>query len=208
MAQLTCPSCGHEVAAGEQLCPNCIEPIPNAWSDGDTDKTQVVTAEWLAPPVGQIPAPTTSPTKGESAWGPDIGQCTDPDCPHGGRVPARRCSSCGRREPAPALVRFRKTGESAIIQTETIRAGETLRVGRVNSPLAGPLVPFGDVSREHAVIENHNGILMITDMDSTHGTFVNGTKIPPTEQRALRHGDGVRFAWNLEAEVDLGDSPC
>ena len=212
MAQLICPSCGEAAPAGERICPNCIVRIPEAASAAPADATEqtpVVASERLAAFLGQVPAPAPSPAPAADVpRAAGRSDCTDPDCVHGGRVPAGRCSSCGRRGSAAPLVRFRKSGESAILQTEAIPAGETLRVGRVDSPLAQPLVPFGNISRRHAVITNDNGTLTITDTSSANGTFVNSTRIRPGERRTLRHGDTVRFASNLEAQVDLNGGSC
>ncbi len=48
---------------------------------------------------------------------------------------------------------------------------------------------FDDVSRKHAVIyKNTDGKIIIEDLNSTNGTFVNGVKIT---SYALRHGDKV-----------------
>ena len=58
------------------------------------------------------------------------------------------------------------------------------------------------------MITNDNGTLTITDTSSANGTFVNSTRIRPGERRTLRHGDTVRFASNLEAQVDLNGGSC
>jgi Nif-specific regulatory protein len=53
-------------------------------------------------------------------------------------------------------------------------------------------VPIRDVtiSRQHCVIEMHNGQTMVTDLESHNGTFVNGI---PVSKRPLAHGDVVRI---------------
>ena len=47
------------------------------------------------------------------------------------------------------------------------------------------------VSRYHAILSLEDGIWNITDLNSTSGTFVNGTKIK--EKRKLRPGDEIKI---------------
>ena len=57
-----------------------------------------------------------------------------------------------------------------------------------------------DVSRRHAEIEVSNGDILISDLGSTNGTFVNGERID--QPRTLRDGDEVRIGavvWRLRA---------
>ena len=52
-------------------------------------------------------------------------------------------------------------------------------------------VPVRDVtvSRQHCVIEMHDGLIEVTDLESHNGTFVNGI---PVNKRTLHHGDVLR----------------
>jgi predicted component of type VI protein secretion system len=57
-----------------------------------------------------------------------------------------------------------------------------------------------DVSRRHAEIQVSNGDILISDLGSTNGTFVNGERID--QPRTLRDGDEVRIGavvWRLRA---------
>jgi EAL domain-containing protein (putative c-di-GMP-specific phosphodiesterase class I) len=56
----------------------------------------------------------------------------------------------------------------------------------------------GDVSRNHAEIVEKDGAIVVRDLGSTNGTFVNRKRIEK-EQR-LEHGDVVHFG-NIEARV-------
>ncbi len=58
------------------------------------------------------------------------------------------------------------------------------------------------VSREHCVIERCDGAIVVRDLNSSNGTFVNGERV--VASRAVRHGDvlelgNVRFRLNLTA---------
>lgn len=50
------------------------------------------------------------------------------------------------------------------------------------------------VSREHAVVEPRAGRFILTDLDSTNGTFVNGRRIHEWE---LEDGDIIRFGRHI-----------
>ncbi|HWP31834.1 MAG TPA: FHA domain-containing protein [Fimbriimonadales bacterium] len=51
----------------------------------------------------------------------------------------------------------------------------------------------GRVSRKHAEIIFENNTLILKDLGSTNGTFVNGEKLEPNVPRQLKHGDKVEF---------------
>lgn len=55
------------------------------------------------------------------------------------------------------------------------------------------------VSRAHAVVRKTGGAVLITDLGSTGGTYVNGE--PVAGATALRHGDMVRFG-TVEARFE------
>ena len=64
-------------------------------------------------------------------------------------------------------------------------------------------VSSDSVSRRHARLELHEGRLMVTDLGSTNGTFVNGQRV---QERVLKLGDEVRFdleSFRVEGPVDL-----
>lgn len=51
---------------------------------------------------------------------------------------------------------------------------------------------FG-VSRRHATLNNQNGLLFITDHNTTNGTYVNGTRIDPEIPHVLTQGDNLQI---------------
>jgi hypothetical protein len=59
------------------------------------------------------------------------------------------------------------------------------------------LTPHGavdmGVSRQHAAIEVSEETVMLLDVGSSNGTFLNGQRLLPNQQRVLRDGDEVRF---------------
>lgn len=88
-------------------------------------------------------------------------------------------------------------------------------VGREFRPDEEGYSPFGHllegrfprVSRRHAEFEISDGRLFVRDVESTHGTFVNGEQLIPNRPRPLVEGDHVRFGPNLTALVRLRQSP-
>lgn len=50
------------------------------------------------------------------------------------------------------------------------------------------------VSRVHAAIRRNKGSLVLTDLGSKNGTFINGQRLLPEEIRVLRDGDELRVA--------------
>ena len=68
------------------------------------------------------------------------------------------------------------------------------------------LIPFGaeerGVSRKHAVLkqaENDEEMVMIADLGSANGTFLNGVRLGVNQPRLLRDGDEIRLA-NLKLQ--------
>lgn len=58
------------------------------------------------------------------------------------------------------------------------------------------------VSRLHAVIRNNSGKIVIMDLGSSNGTYINGTRIVPNIEQPLRHGDIVALG-KLKMQVVL-----
>lgn len=56
------------------------------------------------------------------------------------------------------------------------------------------------VSRMHAAIRRNKGSLVVTDLGSKNGTFINGQRLLPQEIRMLRDGDELRIA-NLSMKI-------
>jgi hypothetical protein len=59
------------------------------------------------------------------------------------------------------------------------------------------LTPYGahskGVSRTHATINQSGHTLMLTDLGSSNGTFINELRVMPNQPRILRDGDMVRL---------------
>jgi len=83
-------------------------------------------------------------------------------------------------------------------------------LGRVseNQPIMPDidLSPFkafdNGVSRLHAVIRNNGGNVIIMDLGSANGTYINGTRIVSNIEQTLRHGDMVALG-KLKMQIVL-----
>ena len=165
------------------MCPECI--VPGMLAPEPTDYGSAAgTVERPQPPA---PALVANAVPGVV--------CNDPDCENGGEVPRAGCRACG------LLVRLRFSWGA-----EPIRPDAPLVVGRAEKPLAGNLAKYANVSRRHAEIRNVEGDLVIIDLNSANGTFVNEKLISPQREFPLKDGDTVRFAADLSAKIDTSET--
>jgi pSer/pThr/pTyr-binding forkhead associated (FHA) protein len=95
------------------------------------------------------------------------------------------------------------TGGNAAGQTITLE--QELVIGR-STPGLGSLGGDSEISRVHArVFNDPSGRLMIEDLGSTNGTFVNGNRV--SGQQALNSGDQVRVGQtSLTVEGGAADT--
>lgn len=86
----------------------------------------------------------------------------------------------------------RLTAASGPLAGQTFPLDRPLTLGRDH----GNAVHLRDlaVSRQHCVLETKDGRLVLRDLDSRHGTFVNGV---PVRERELEHGDLITVGGSL-----------
>lgn len=70
------------------------------------------------------------------------------------------------------------------------------------------LLDFGaqryGVSRRHAIIIKHNLTLMVQDLRSSNGTYLNGERLMPHQAVVLRDGDLLQFG-RLQMRVEFAE---
>lgn len=82
------------------------------------------------------------------------------------------------------LVTFAKDGEAKSFKLEK----KTTVVGRKTD--ADLRIPLADISRTHCELALDNGSVLVRDLDSSNGTFVNGEQV---DEAKLKAGDEVRL---------------
>jgi serine phosphatase RsbU (regulator of sigma subunit) len=92
---------------------------------------------------------------------------------------------------APRLSYSDSSGERTVPLDHDI-----LTIGR--SPDQDLIFPDVFVSRRHAVIERSNGSYVLVDLNSSHGTFLNGTRIT---RSPLKPGDTLQFGSPAAVKV-------
>ncbi|OZF29164.1 hypothetical protein CH296_18120 [Rhodococcus sp. 14-2496-1d] len=81
-------------------------------------------------------------------------------------------------------------------------AGQSLPVGRDDDyPTADVFRSRTNVSRYHAVIRFDGQRLLVTDTQSSNGTFVNDKKIPPDTEYEVRPGQKLRLAADVDIDI-------
>ncbi len=100
------------------------------------------------------------------------------------------------RSGAQLVVRVREHTEAIVLHLQ-----DELLIGRsdpqIGTKPALDLMPYGaveqGVSRQHAKIQRVDDALMLVDLESTNGTYLNGQRLLPNQPRMLRDGDEVRL---------------
>jgi len=203
MAELMCPGCKATIPAGVPYCSTCmLAPVPRPSDVDDDDHT-----------------PPAEPTEPLAVAAPRVGaRCADPDCVHGGIKPVERCRHCGGSTPPPQRPTAEQRPAAAPAQrpttarpgfalvfpwgAESVPADRALPIGREDSPLAGRLAAYPNVSRRHAEVSADGGSITVTDLGSANGTFVNDTRVAPRTSVRAEHGDRIRLAADLVCRVE------
>jgi len=131
-----------------------------------------------APESAPEPAPPPPPIVRSS-----IGR--QPDTVHRGVPPAMPLSPGGKRARLTVI-----SGAAPKGQMFEVQVAETVLLGRSDECQVS--IPGDEeVSRRHARLDVKSDWLVITDMSSTHGTYVNG--VPVHGERLLEDGDILRL---------------
>ncbi len=169
-AHLTCPSCGASVIAGQAFCDECGAPL-------------------LPPAVG---APTLVPVPEQQQYPPPQPVAAVPAAP----TPLPPPAAHGLRSLSSVQVHIPQRGVSLVFSD--VPQAIIGRADPVSESFPDiDLTPYGGleqgVGRRHVRLYIDQGTLYIDDLQSTNGTFVNGTKLIPGTPRALQASDDVRL---------------
>ena len=127
-------------------------------------------AQPARPPADEAPPPESSPP------------------PDAGPAPAADPSAA----PGGARARILILDGDRRGQEFSLEGKDQFKIGRSTS--SDMRLPDAKVSRHHCVIENARGGFLITDLESTNGTIVNGEKI---NKAPLKNGDFLRLGFTM-----------
>ncbi len=174
-----CPQCGAAAMAGEAFCDNCGAPLLGA-----TRPVAPTPAYGGVPPQPAYPPPRP------------VAPVTPP--PVAPAAPPRTTL-------APARLVVQPSG--AVV---ALPAAPQALVGRADAVSNFfPDVDLTDydginlgVGRRHARLFVQAGQIMVEDLDSTNGTFLNAARLSPRQPAPLKQGDELRLG-NLRLKVEL-----
>ncbi|XP_024515542.1 uncharacterized protein LOC9640759 [Selaginella moellendorffii] len=86
----------------------------------------------------------------------------------------------------------RHIGEEVPLPSAFELSTDAATVGRV-ADKADIVIPVGTVSGLHARLEKRDSMLMVTDLDSTNGTFVNNRRVRPGAVTPVPPGSSITF---------------
>lgn len=186
-----CPQCGTAVIPGEAFCDTCGAALLGA-----TRPAPAAPAPGLpyggVPPQSSYPAPQPAAPQPPPMARPPI---VTPPAP---QPPARTALAPARllAQPAGTAIALPAAASALLGRSDAVS----------NFFPDVDLTPFGameqGVGRRHARIFLQAGQLLVEDLDSTNGTFVNAARLSPRQPAPLRAGDLLRLG-NLTLKLEL-----
>lgn len=182
----TCPTCGFGNQPTRPFCTQCgVSLVAVAPSEN---------VETAAAPVGEQPIAE---------------KIICPDCKAEVDVGSERCVYCDFALPPCGCNRQAYVIELAWPWGKELLT-QPLRIGR-DPPAPEALMKtlnvygYDNISRSHAELRPgaSDGGVMVVDLGSTNGTFVDGIRIPANKPTHLQSGAVVRFAANLSVVVEI-----
>ncbi len=201
---IKCPQCGTENLDGALFCDECGASLTEVTGAQPEAGVEVPPAE----PAPTEVAPEAAPAE---VVPPVVEAIKCPTCGHENPPDARFCENCGATLTAPAGAPTPTPVEAppvavpvaALVIAETgtelpldFSKGEVL-IGRAD-PVSRvfpdvDLTPHGGydagVSRKHCRIIKQGDQFFVEDLQSTNGTKLNGSFIPPNQPQQIKDGD-------------------
>ncbi len=110
-------------------------------------------------------------------------------------APAVPQQSAAEKKPVSPLRLLLADGRQIDLQP-----GET--AGRAGT--GGELfMEYGAVSRHHARFDHTDAGWLVTDLESTNGTFLNGQRLAPATPTPLSNGQEIRFGSGFRAGISI-----
>jgi len=113
----------------------------------------------------------------------------------------RYCGTAvGETPSGDALRLVLPDGHSVVVGIEPLKLGRDEEF----SSVAPHLMPFGNVSRHHALIARDRDTVVVTDLESTNGTFLNDVRLDPGRSTPAAIGDRIRLAAHCVLQLTSG----
>lgn len=204
---MKCPYCGHDNEEGTLFCEQCKSDLAVVQANAVPMAEPVAAAEPSAPPAESEAVRSVSDTLHGAPVASAIADTLPP-----GTVSLSSTASSGSTATAtppseePTVVPLPTDAKPKLVVVRGLRIhaeypifeGENF-VGRTDEkPVDIDLEdqePPDRIwsSRQHAVIHFNSGFLVIEDLNSSNGTFVNRTRVYPNQKRALQIGDVIQI---------------
>lgn len=164
-----------EPAAPTYEAKSPVAPAPHAAS-----APHAAPAQGFAPVSPVAPVPPTTPV-GYSPAGVGAGETTVLNQGAGETTVLNQKTNYG------SLVRSKNKENIRINSANFI-------IGKERAKVSYCVMDNTSVSRTHATIRNRGGVAYLADMNATNGTFVNGVRLNPGQEMALKNGDIILLA--------------
>jgi serine/threonine protein kinase len=162
------------------------------------------TANVQPPPVRAQPAPAAPPPAAPVPL-PDAGGKVCNNCGYNNKEAARFCANCGTPLTSVPAARLRVASPRSTWEMR-VDSDIPCRIGRRDPKQSHyPELDLaehdrGIASRHHATIQRSDDFYTLTDLGSTNGTYVNGTRIASFTPQRLHPGDMIKIG---EVEIEF-----
>jgi pSer/pThr/pTyr-binding forkhead associated (FHA) protein len=114
------------------------------------------------------------------------------------------CDVCGASIPTPDGAA--PTAAAAVLVLpwgeHRLHPGDEVDIGRDVGPWQREFEAFDTVSRRHVTLRvSQAGRLLLRDHGSTNGTWINGTRCPPTGEQEVPDGAELRLSTRFAMRV-------
>ena len=145
-----------------------------------------------AAPAPAAHVPPVAPAGGHSGFAPvaptyPAGDAGETSVLSGGAGETTVLSNRGSAVSGGTLIR-KRNGEVININAEQFV------IGRERKSVNYCIADNTSVSRTHVRLNVRNGMVYITDLGAANGTFINGVKLQPRQEMALKNGDKITLA--------------
>lgn len=181
----TCPQCGNTVYPGEAFCDNCGAPLSAPAASPDQETAAPLPPQQHFPPPQPVGLPPVQPPADQKAPPP----VSSP--PPAAAPPAPTSTSL-------ASIRLQIPSQNTSV---ALPAQQEALVGRSDA-VSGvypdvDLTLYGGleqgVGRRHLRLSIQQGQLIIEDLDTTNGTFINGQRLKAGAPHSVKNGDEIRL---------------